>query len=77
MLGIPARVSLLLTLSLALLTLSCGDSSNRVLQSISVGPQTANGQVQFVATGTFVATNWVGVVGLGGYVDDVVRPQGR
>jgi hypothetical protein len=55
--SILVRVSLALALLLAsLFMLSCGASSNsRMLQSISVSPQTANGQVQFVATGTFNA----------------------
>jgi hypothetical protein len=35
--------------------LSCGGGSNRMLQSISVSPQVGNGQVQYVATGTFSA----------------------
>jgi hypothetical protein len=52
--GRLVRMSLALTLSLAaVVMLSCGGSSNRVLQSISVSPQAANGQVQYVATGVF------------------------
>jgi len=54
--GILVRVSLTLALLLtALFMLSCGGSSNRVLESISVSPQAGNGQAQFVATGTFSA----------------------
>ncbi len=54
--GILVRVSLALALLLAaLFMLSCGGSSNRVLESISVSPQAGNGQAQFVATGTFSA----------------------
>jgi hypothetical protein len=42
--------------ALAVLSLlSCGGGSSRMLQSISVSPQIANGQVQYVATGTFSA----------------------
>jgi hypothetical protein len=41
----------ILLLSIVIL-LSCG-SSNRELQSISVSPAAANGQAQFVATGTY------------------------
>ena len=44
-------------LVLAVLSLlSCGGGSGRMLQSISVSPQIANGQVQYVATGTFSAS---------------------
>lgn len=44
-----------LILTFALFTLSCGGSSGRQLQSISIS-QTVNGnQIQFVATGTFSA----------------------
>jgi len=51
----------LLTVSLAFQTLACGSSmnSNRVLESMTVTPATAdaqdfpNGQVQFTATGNF------------------------
>lgn len=54
--GILVRISLSLALLLAaIFMLSCGASSNRVLESISVSPQAGNGQVQFVATGTFSA----------------------
>src|SRR5207244_1184217 len=54
--GILVRVSLALALLLAALSmLSCGARSNRVLESITVSPEAGNGQVQFVATGTFSA----------------------
>ena len=54
MTGILVRVSAASALLLATLSmLSCGASSNRVLESISVSPEAGNGQVQFVATGTF------------------------
>jgi len=54
--GILVRVSFVLGLLLAaLFSLSCGASSGRMLESISVSPQAGHGQVQFVATGTFTA----------------------
>ena len=50
------RIALASAVSLAALAMiSCGGSSNRMLESISVSPQVGNGQVQFVATGTFSA----------------------
>jgi len=50
------RISLGSLLAMAApMTLSCGGSSSRVLQSISVSPQSGAGQVQFVATGHFSA----------------------
>lgn len=56
MYGPLVRLSLVLVLILAVLSgLSCGGGSNRVLESISVSPQVASGQVQFVATGRFSA----------------------
>jgi hypothetical protein len=69
------RIALLpiLLVSAALITLSCGGTgSNRMLESISISPSSAqaqNGQAQFVATGTFTASpvtvtplavNWIG-----------------
>ena len=55
--GRLVRLSLTLVLSLAsLVMLRCGGSSfDRVLQSISISPQEANGQAQYVATGVFSA----------------------
>lgn len=44
-----------LLLLLAFLTLSCGSSSGRKLQSISVAQTVVGTQVQFVATGTYSA----------------------
>ena len=49
----------LVALSLTLITLACGSSTPRQMQSITVEPATAdsqafpNGQVQFTATGNF------------------------
>lgn len=48
-------VPVLFTLAVSLMLISCGTSSNRVLESISVSPQIGSGQVQYVATGTFSA----------------------
>lgn len=48
-------VPVLFILVVSLTLISCGTSSNRVLESISVSPQTGSGQVQYVATGTFSA----------------------
>jgi len=42
-------------LIITLLTLSCGNSRGRVLQSISISQSVSSQQIQFVATGTFSA----------------------
>src|ERR1700693_670913 len=44
-----------LLLSAASLTLACGSSSNRQLQSITINSTVSGQQVQFTATGTFSA----------------------
>jgi len=46
---------ILLALLVLLLTLSCGSSSRRQLQSITISQTAVGAQIQFVATGTFSA----------------------
>jgi hypothetical protein len=52
-------------LLLAAILLACGTSGPRTLQSITVSPATADGQVQFVATGHY--TNQPPVTPLNAY----------
>ncbi len=49
------RLLLLFILLMASLTLSCGSSNNRRLQSITIHTVTNGPQIQFTATGTFSA----------------------
>ncbi len=45
----------ILLLPVAFLTLACGSSNNRQLQSITINAVANGSQIQFVATGTFSA----------------------
>jgi hypothetical protein len=47
------QLSFLLLLTAAAITLACGNSGPRTLQSITVAPASAEGQAQFVATGHY------------------------
>ena len=46
-------LSFVLLLAFSIVTLACGSSSMRSLQSVTVNPSTASGNFQFVATGHY------------------------